>query len=76
MSDTVRALKQGQRLLRKLTPHEKQMTDKYRLQLAAARAEVGRLEELLGDLAITFAGREGVVFMTEDALYEPGANDG
>lgn len=64
------------RLIRQLTEIEKRVTGKYLDRLAATEAEAERLRELLNDLAITLAGREGEVTMTREALYEPEANRG
>lgn len=59
------------RLIRKLTDVEQKCTAKYRAQLAHHEAEAQRLRDLLGDMAIAFAGREGPVLMTETELHEP-----
>lgn len=57
-------------IIRPLTEMEKLVTAKYRAQLAYHEAEAAKLRTLLGDMAIAFAGREGVL-MSDDALLEP-----
>lgn len=59
------------RFIRELTAIEKKCVAKYRGQLVKAEAEVARLRELLGDLAVTFSGREEPVTMTDTHLLEP-----
>lgn len=63
------------KLIRQLTDVEKKCAAKYRARMYEAAAQMQRQREILNDLALVFAGREGPVTMTEDALYEPDAAD-
>lgn len=62
--------------IRDLSDTERKVVRKYLARRDAARAEALLCEEILGDLAHAFAGRDGPTTMTEDALYEPEVDGG
>lgn len=70
-------------LIRTLTEHEKAIRAKWagrvrerEVALQRAVQELQQAKEVLNDLALSFAGKEGPVVMTADGLYAPPEKDG